>query len=69
MCIGLPSRVLRADGVEALVQGREAVRRPIRLGAQSLSQVEVLEGLKPGERVVVNGGEHFKGAERITLAQ
>lgn len=52
-----------------VVQGREAVRRAIRLGAQSLSQVEVLEGLKPGERVVVNGGEHFKGAERITLAQ
>ena len=52
-----------------VVQGREAVRRPIRLGAQSLSQVEVLEGLKPGERVVINGGEHFKGAERITLAQ
>lgn len=52
-----------------VVQGSEAVRRPIRLGAQSLSQVEVLEGLKPGERVVTNGAEAFKGAERATLSQ
>ena len=38
-------------------------RRAIRLGAQSLSRVEVLDGLKPGERVVVSGAELFKGAE------
>lgn len=51
-----------------VLQGHEAVRRPIRLGAQGLSQIEVLEGLKPGEHVVVNGAEHFKGAERVSLA-
>ncbi|MDI4634277.1 efflux RND transporter periplasmic adaptor subunit [Pelomonas sp. V22] len=52
-----------------VVQDGQAVRRPIRLGAQSLSQVEVLEGLKPGETVVISGTEFFKGAERVTLSR
>jgi HlyD family secretion protein len=45
-----------------------AERRPIRLGAQSLSAVEVLEGLKPGDRVVISGSDLFQGAERVTLS-
>lgn len=45
-----------------------AERRKIRLGAQALSKVEVLEGLKPGERVVISGAEAFAGAERVAVA-
>jgi HlyD family secretion protein len=46
----------------------QAVRRDVRLGAQSLQKVEVLEGLQPGERVVVSGSENFRNAERVAIA-
>jgi len=52
-----------------VLQDGQAVRRPVRLGVQSLSQVEVLEGLKPGERVVISGSESFNGAERVTISE
>jgi HlyD family secretion protein len=51
-----------------VVRDGQAERRPIRLGAQSLSTVEVLEGLQPGDKVVVSGADLFKGAERVTLS-
>ena len=44
-----------------------AVRRPIRIGGTSLSAVEILEGVKPGERVVVAGSEDFDNADRIRI--
>ena len=44
-----------------------AERRNVRLGAMSLSKVEVLEGLQPGERVVTGGSDNFKGAERVVI--
>lgn len=47
----------------------QAERRAIRLGAQSLAKVEVLEGLQPGEQVVVSGTELFRGAERVALSR
>ena len=50
-----------------LVDGM-AERRAIRLGAMSLAKVEVLEGLKPGERVVVSGAETFAGAARVAIS-
>lgn len=46
-----------------------AQRRAIRLGAQSLARVEVLEGLQPGEQIVSSGGELFQGAERAVVSQ
>ena len=54
--------------VAYVVRDGQAERRAIRLGTQSLSSVEVLEGLRSGERVVISGAENFKGAERITLS-
>ncbi len=45
-----------------------AEKRAVRLGAMSLSKVEVLEGLQPGERVVVSGADNFRAAERITIS-
>ncbi|WP_395702395.1 efflux RND transporter periplasmic adaptor subunit [Aquabacterium sp.] len=53
--------------VAYVLQDGEARRRAIRLGAQSLAKVEVLEGLKPGERVVISGTENFRGAERVMV--
>lgn len=52
-----------------VIEDGQAVKRPIRLGAQSLSKVEVLEGLKPGDKVVISGGQAFENAERVTLSQ
>ena len=45
-----------------------AEKRPIRVGAQSLARVEILEGLAPGDRVVISGAESFRGAERVTVS-
>jgi len=52
-----------------VVQDGQAIKRPIRLGAQSLSKIEVIEGLKPGEQIVISGAQAFDGAERVPLAQ
>ena len=45
-----------------------AEKRAIRLGAQSLAKVEVLEGLQPGERIVTSGTDNFHGAERVAVS-
>ena len=45
--------------------GTQAVRREIRIGRQNPQYYEVLEGLKPGEKVVVSGYDSFGDAERL----
>jgi len=45
--------------------GRSAVRRNVRLGRRNADYVEVADGLKPGERVIISGYEAFKNIERI----
>jgi HlyD family secretion protein len=52
-----------------VVQGDTAVRRAVRLGAQSLTQVEVLDGLKAGDDIVIAGSDAFKRANHIQLIQ
>jgi HlyD family secretion protein len=51
-----------------VLNGDRAERRPVRLGVQSLAQVEVLEGLAVGDRVVVSGADAFGAARQVTLA-
>ncbi|MDQ1816194.1 efflux RND transporter periplasmic adaptor subunit [Massilia sp. CCM 9210] len=50
-----------------VVTGDEAIRRPIRLGAQGMSQVEILDGMKTGEEIIISGSGIFKNAERVQL--
>lgn len=50
-----------------VVEGRTAVRRPIRVGAASLDAVEILEGLQPGDRVVVSGTDQFANADTVRI--
>jgi HlyD family secretion protein len=50
-----------------VMDGNIAVRRSIRLGASSLAAVEILEGLQPGERVVIAGSDLFEEAERVEV--
>lgn len=56
-------------GFAYIVQGNVAERRPVRLGAASIAKVEILEGLAPGDQVVVSGTDTFNGAERVILSR
>ena len=47
--------------------GSTAVRRPVQLGASSLSEIEVLDGLKEGDRVVVSGSDLFGDADEVKI--
>ncbi|UHQ23965.1 HlyD family efflux transporter periplasmic adaptor subunit [Lysobacter sp. 5GHs7-4] len=51
-----------------VVDGSRAVRRPIQAGASSLSAVEIVSGVQPGERVVVSGSDQFDNAETVRLS-
>jgi HlyD family secretion protein len=44
-----------------------AVRRPIRIGGTSVASVEVAEGVKAGDRVVIAGSEDFENAPRVKV--
>ena len=39
----------------------------VRIGATSVSNIEVLEGLQPGDRIVIAGTDAFEDAERIAI--
>lgn len=47
--------------------GQEAVRRKIRLGRQNPRFYEVLEGLQPGEQVVVSSYEGYEDKDKLIL--
>ncbi|MDE5882867.1 MAG: efflux RND transporter periplasmic adaptor subunit [Muribaculaceae bacterium] len=47
--------------------GNKAYKRNIRLGRQNPEYYEVLEGLQPGEKVIVNGYEAYGDATSLTL--
>ena len=51
-----------------VVRDGVAVKTPVRLGARSVDRVEILSGLKPGDRVVVSGAENFHAAETVGLS-
>jgi len=45
-----------------------AVKTPVTLGPSSIDKVEVLQGLKAGDRIVISGTDNFNGAERVALS-
>ena len=47
--------------------GNRAYRRKIRIGRQNPQYYEVLEGLDPGERVIVSGYEAYKDNEILKI--
>jgi Membrane-fusion protein len=47
--------------------GDKAVRMPITIGRQNPVQYEVLNGLEPGDRVVVNGYVNFGEADELVI--
>jgi HlyD family secretion protein len=48
-----------ADGLATL--------RPIRVGATSVSEVEIVEGLKEGDRILLSDMEQFNGAKTVLV--
>jgi len=47
--------------------GDFAVKKPIRLGRQNPQHFEVLEGLKPGDRVITSSYENYGDMDRLIL--
>ncbi|WP_103028850.1 efflux RND transporter periplasmic adaptor subunit [Salinibacter altiplanensis] len=47
--------------------GDAAVRRSLRLGRQNPNHFEVLDGLKPGDRVITSSYDSFGDADRLSL--
>jgi len=47
--------------------GNKAVRVPISIGRQNPRQYEILDGLKPGDKVVITGYDNFGEAQEIIL--
>ena len=47
--------------------GSKAYRRNIRIGRQNPQYYEVLEGLEPGEQVIVSGYEAYKDNEVLVI--
>jgi HlyD family secretion protein len=47
--------------------GNYAVKRNVRLGRRNPDYVEVVDGLKPGEKIIVSGYEAFLKMDRVTF--
>ena len=56
-----------AGRVAYVVHGDVAERTAIQVGATSLNAVEIVSGLKEGDRIVISGTDEFKGAQRVAL--
>jgi HlyD family secretion protein len=46
-----------------------ATKTPIRAGASSIDKVEILDGLKEGDNIVISGTDNFKGAARVAISR
>ena len=59
------------DSTRALyvMRGSRAVRVPVELGAASVAEVEVIRGLKEGERVIVSDMRDFNDAPEVVINQ
>lgn len=57
----------QGGGAVYVMDGDTAVKRRIRTGVSSLAAVEILDGAKPGDRIVVSGADRFGDAERIRI--
>lgn len=45
-----------------------ATKTPIRVGTSSIDKVEILDGLKQGDRIVISGTDSFKGATTVAIS-
>lgn len=52
-----------------VMEGNVAVKRTIKTGATSVGKVEILDGLQPGDRVVISGSDGFGENDRVRVSQ
>lgn len=52
-----------------VVRDGMATKTPIRVGESSIDKVEILDGLKEGDNIVVSGTDNFKGAQRVVISR
>jgi HlyD family secretion protein len=52
-----------------VMENGTAVRRPIQTGATSVTAVEILAGLKEGDKIVIAGTDTFENAARVSINQ
>jgi len=45
-----------------------AYKTPVQLGPSSIDKVEILQGLKAGDRIVISGTDNFNGAARVAIS-
>lgn len=50
-----------------VVEGEQAHRRAVATGTVSGDQIEIINGLKPGERFVIRGGFNLRDGDRVTV--
>ena len=50
-----------------IVRDGVAIRTPIKMGATSVSAVEIVDGLKLGDQVGVAGTDAFENAARVSI--
>jgi HlyD family secretion protein len=46
-----------------------ATKTPMRAGESSIDKVEILDGLKEGDNIVISGTDNFKGAQRVVISR
>src|SRR5947208_10618933 len=54
-------------GIFKLVSGSEAVRAAVKLGKSSVNTIEILDGLQPGDQVILSDTSAWETRERIRL--
>ena len=52
-----------------VVRGDQAVRTPVELGAASMSEIEVIRGLSPGDTVIISDTRDFKEAPELLIGK
>lgn len=51
-----------------IVHDGVAEKKPVRVGASSIDKVEILDGLKEGDRIVISGTDSFKNAAKVAIS-
>ena len=51
-----------------VVKGDRAVRMPVELGSASITEVEVIRGLNPGDRIVISDTRDYGDAPELVIA-
>ena len=62
---------LESAGVAQIyvIEGDRAVRRPVRLGASERREIEIVEGLEPGDEIIISDTSAFERLAEIRIVQ